>query len=77
MQHQMAPRTQRRNRTRLFGLARSDRLAQSQHRARQIKVDGFFGQHGQALQYTRRRCMRRVGQIVVNHGRMISVVCLT
>ena len=68
MQHQMPPRTQRRYRPSLLGLAGTHRLSQGEHGAGQIKVDCFLSQHSQALQYVGCCCVSSCfGQIVVNH----------
>jgi hypothetical protein len=46
---EIPPRTERRHRACLFGLAGPNRFAQCEQGARQIEICRFIGQHGQTL----------------------------
>jgi hypothetical protein len=69
VQDHVPPRAQCRNRTTLLSLASANGFLQRQHRAGQVQVDCFLGQHRQALQHVGCCCMSsRLRQIVVNRG---------
>ncbi len=68
MQHQMASRAHHWHRTGLFSVAGADRFPQGKQGTRQIKIDRFLGQHGQALKDVGGSGVPyRIGQIVFEH----------